>query len=120
MDGRGHAVTFHGDYIQRGMGEWAGHIQMKKEESYFCLTQGDIVCLRFHVLRRYNSYGDFTGVPTVYDAVEGGNEVELSREEVTVGEKEYYAYTALVWTGHFRLENQSSNALYLLSVENVG
>ena len=114
---------FHGSYLQRGNGSKEGvslnnTIQIKKGTGYFYTTTASCVFLRFITLKT----GDYTGVPTLYSSNDltrkGGTEISL--EKTVLENQNKIQYEAIIPEGKFRLENNSSNVLYIVSMTNVG
>ena len=114
---------FHGSYLQRGNGSKEGvslnnTIQIKKGDGYFYTTTASCVFLRIITLKT----GDYTGVPTLYSSNDltrkGGTEISL--EKTVLENQNKIQYEAMIPGGKFRLENNSSNVLYIVSMTNVG
>ncbi|MBQ4255221.1 MAG: hypothetical protein II721_04405 [Bacilli bacterium] len=114
-------LSFYGDLIQRGTGQWEGHVQMKKYddgesgviESKFPMSG----TLTLNVLLRTQYYEDkdhdFTGVPEV----KSGEEDNLSVIEATsvVEEGGYRVYTYEI-DGYFSLAPSTGYAIYFSSL----
>ena len=111
----GQTVSFFGDYIQPGHGEWDGTIQMKKYESYIYSKSAFSSC---HVsmgikIRAYNG-DDFSGVPTFYA---GQSEDPTIEKTPSVSEKEGVRVFEFDMEGYFKLANLSQYAMYVISIE---
>ena len=127
-DQEGGDVSFHADNIQRGEGSKNhvsidGTIQIRKEDGYLYQASGSTGFIEFKILRNYVAYNDtdYTGVPTIRygEGIEScGGEV-LPLNPPTLSDDElYYTYSAVV-PGRFRLENRSTNALYVYWIKNT-
>ncbi len=103
--------TLFGDYIQRGNGDWANTIQMKKGVSYFYNMTKATGTITLSVLDK----GDYTGVPTIYvgDAENPSTSMEW---EIKKQESNAIIYQAN-FTNYFKISDESSYALYLNYIE---
>ena len=97
-------------------------IQMSKESGYLYMTSGAASHIEFEIKIISSSYGDFTGSPTVYSAdemdEENGVDVTLDRTEGKDGTT--YIYSCELPFSRFRLANESSYALYITYIRNIG
>lgn len=123
----GSTVSFLGDDILKGGGSKGGvsiddTIQLAKQTGYFYMTAGMAVHLEFDVVRIIETYGgldhDFTGVPTLYSDEEmdasNGERVELT---CLVDEaNQVVHYSCDLPFARFRIQNDSSYALYIAEV----
>ncbi len=103
--------TLFGDYIQRGNGDWANTIQMKKGVSYFYNKTKATGTITLSLLDK----GDYTGVPTIYvgDAENPSSTIEW---EIKKQESNAIIYQAK-FTNYFKISDESSYALYLNYIE---
>ncbi|MBR0294839.1 MAG: hypothetical protein IJQ67_02900 [Bacilli bacterium] len=111
---------FYLDTVMKGGGDYANHIQMKKEVSYIYNLTPVQGTLMFNVLKQTQYYNnedhDFTGVPTVY----AGTSINSVDEVLTpkVGETNdghiSYVYEAGAYT-YYKIANESKYALYVNS-----
>lgn len=114
-------LSFYGDMIQRGTGQWAGHVQMKKYddgesgiiESRFAMSG----TLTLSVLMRTQYYNeqdhDFTGVPEV----KTGEENNLSVVEASsLKEEDGYRIFTYEIDGYFSLAPSTGYAIYFSSL----
>lgn len=102
-------ISYHGDYLQRGTGEYDGTIQMKKEQSYFY----NQVAVKGKLIISIKDKGQYTGTPTLYvgnsaNPEEEANKVAFSSRQ----ESDAIIYEAEV-NGFFRFADESARALYL-------
>lgn len=120
-------VGFMGYKLRTGGGSKSGvsidnTIQMSKESGYLYMTSGAASHIEFEIKIISGSYGDFTGSPTVYSAdeidEENGTEVTLDRTEGKDGTT--YIYSCELPFSRFRLANESSYALYITYIRNIG
>ena len=116
-DTSGHEVSFYGDYIQRGKGEWDGTIQMKKEVGLLeCRSKGSGT-LSLSITKRIVSYGgedrDFTGIPSLYISsdLENWSLLDGNKKDGDSSVSYSYNYTASYW----KMVVGESNAVYLAS-----
>ncbi len=117
-DASGKEVSFYGDYIQRGKGDWDGLIQMKKEVGVLeCRTKGSGT-LTLSVKKRIVSYGgedyDYTGIPSLYVSsdLENWSLLDGSKQDGDSLLSYTFSYAASYW----RITVGESYALYLSSV----
>lgn len=103
--------TLFGDYMQRGNGDWATTIQMKKSVSYFYNKTMATGTITLSVLDK----GEYTGVPTIYV---GNTEdpTESIEWESKKQESNAIIYQAK-FTNYFKVSDESSYALYLNYIE---
>lgn len=103
-------VFFISSCMQAG-GKGAGCIQMKKEVSFFYNKTKLGGRVSFKLLRNVSSYGDFTGVPTLYQGKEEhplDNKVTLNMTQ----DEKWVTYTGEI-ENYFTLTNESSYAIYI-------
>lgn len=96
-----------GDYMQRGTGDYANTIQMKKGVSYFYNKTMATGTITLSVLDK----GEYTGVPTIYVG-NTENPTESIEWESKKQESNAIIYTAK-FTNYFKVSDESSYALYL-------
>lgn len=104
------SVFFISSCMQAG-GKGAGCIQMKKEVSFFYNKTKLGGRVSFKLLRNVSSYGDFTGVPTLYQGKEEhplDNKVTLNMTQ----DEKWVTYTGEI-ENYFTLTNESSYAIYI-------
>lgn len=116
----GNLISFYGDYVQRGHGEFAGMIQMKKggDGLIECksLLNGNVALNVYKKITNYNGEDhDFTGIPDFYVSSDLANwsAVEGSKKDGSSGN---LLYTFKVTHAYFKFTTKTSNALYLNSV----
>ena len=119
MDSSGKEISFWGDYIQRGNGEFASMIQMKKEVGIIeCrnILKGKVTLDVYIRQKYYNGENhDYTGVPIFYVSSDLASWTPLTGEqEADSGDSRVYAYD--VDGTYFRLCPSEANALYLHSI----
>ena len=116
-------VGFMGYKLRTGGGSKSGvsidnTIQMSKESGYLYMTSGVASHIEFEIKHT----GDYTGTPTVYSAdemdEENGVHVTLDRTEGKDGTT--YIYSCELPFSRFRLANESSYALYITYIRNIG
>ena len=119
-DSDGDSISFYGDYIQRGLGEYVGMIQLKKEGAGVIecrsLLNGTVTLDVYKRTKYYNSEDhDFTGVPDFYVSSDltNWNAVEGNKDE---GSSNNLIYTFEVANAYFKFTTKTGNALYLNSV----
>ncbi len=120
LDSNGELVSFYGDYIQKGHGDFAGMMQFKKGGlgKLECKTLlNGVVTLDVH--KRTQTYGgedhDYTGVPAFYvsNDLETWKSVEGSQKE---GASNNLLYEFEITNAYFKFATKTENALYLNSV----
>ena len=114
-------LSFYGDLIQRGTGQWAGHVQMKKYddgesgviESRFPMSG----TLTLNVLMRTQYFDekdhDFTGVPEVKSGEE--DDLKVTAASSMKEENGYRIYTYEI-DGYFSLAPSTGYAIYFSSL----
>lgn len=114
-DSSGYEVSFYGDYVQRGKGEWENTIQMKKEVGVLeCRTKGS-GSLNLVILKRIVSYSgedhDYTGVPSLYVSsdLETWSLLEGDKKDGDTSVSYSYSFSSSYW----RMTVGAANALYL-------
>lgn len=119
-DSDGDSISFYGDYIQRGQGEFEGMIQLKKDGTGVIecrsLLNGTVTLDVYKRTKYYNSEDhDFTGVPDFYVSSDltNWNAVEGNKDE---GSSNNLIYTFEVANAYFKFTTKTGNALYLNSV----
>lgn len=121
MDSLGKEISFHGDYIQRGKGEWDGTIQMKKGDSLLECETPLTGTLTLSIKKRLVSYGgedhDYTGVPVFSVSSDQSSWTETEGRKSEGGESVVYVYDLA--SSYFRFSASSSNAIYLISMSFV-
>ncbi len=103
--------TLFGDCMQRGNGDWANTIQMKKGISYFYNKTMATGTITLSVLDK----GDYTGVPTIYVG-DSENPTSAIEWESKKQESNSIIYQAK-FTNYFKISDESSHALYLNYIE---
>ncbi len=119
-DDGGSPVSFYGDYVQQGNGEYEGMMQFKKNGIGLleCRTLLNGV-VTLDVYKKVSTYGgedhDFTGVPDFYvsNDLTSWNALKGSEEE---GPSNNLLYTFEVANAYFKFTTKTGNALYLNSV----
>ena len=119
-DSEGDSISFYGDYIQQGLGEYVGMIQLKKDGTGVIecrsLLNGAVTLDVYKRTKYFNSEDhDYTGVPDFYVSSDltNWNAVEGSKEE---GSSNNLIYTFKVTNAYFKFTTKTGNALYLNSV----
>ena len=119
-DSEGDSISFYGDYIQQGLGEYVGMIQLKKDGTGVIecrsLLNGTVTLDVYKRTKYFNSEDhDYTGVPDFYVSSDltNWNAVEGSKEE---GSSNNLIYTFEVANAYFKFTTKTGNALYLNSV----
>ena len=118
-DEGGNSVSFYGDYIQQGNGEYEGMMQFKKNGIGLleCRTLLNGV-VTLSVYKKVSTYGgedhDFTGVPDFYvsNDLTSWNAVNGNKEE---GSSNNLLYAFEVTNAYFKFTTKTGNALYLNS-----
>lgn len=100
-----------GDYMQRGNGDWANTIQMKKGVSYFYNKTMATGTITLSVLDK----GEYTGTPTIYVG-DSENPSAAIDWESKKQESNAIIYQAN-FTNYFKISNESGYALYLNYIE---
>ena len=120
VDADGDPVSFYGDYVQQGTGEYKGMMQLKKNGDGLLecrtLLNGTVTLDVYKKTSTYNSEDhDFTGVPDFFVSTDlaSWNVVEGNTEE---GSSNNRIYTFEVTNGYFKFATKTANALYLNSV----
>jgi hypothetical protein len=119
LDSSGKEISFWGDYIQRGNGEFASMIQMKKGVGVIeCrnILKGKITLDVYIRQKYYNGENhDYTGTPIFYVSSDLVSWTPITGEqEADSGDSRIYAYE--VDEAYFRLCPSEANALYLHSI----
>lgn len=134
LNGLGQTVSFYADNIRTGEGtkgkgdekvSLENTIQLTKETGVIYMTSGTASYLEFEIVRVIQTFDgvahDYTGVPTIYSADEmslsNGELVALSSEIAEDGRS--ITYSCILPHSQFRLENNSSNALYIHYINNL-
>lgn len=124
VSGTGVTQGFHGNNLRRGKGTYNGlsvekTIEMKAGESYIYSTTAKADFFRVAILQIKNEGGeDITGTPSFYVGSEvglkGGEETEFNKE--VLENQNIILYSYLLGTNGFRIENKTSNPIYLISL----
>ncbi len=124
VSGTGVTHGFHGNNLRRGKGTYNGSsvektIEMKAGESYIYFTTAKADYLQIAILQIKNEGGeDITGTPSFYVGNEvglkGGEETEFNKE--TLENQNIILYSYLLGTNGLRIENKTSNPIYLISL----
>lgn len=110
-------IDYHGDYLQRGHGDYDGFIQMKKEVSYFYNLTPIKGNLTLAIKANVTSYGDFTATPTIYLGLDSNPDTSSDWEnKEQSGNVIEYKVTV---NGYFAIKDESSYAMYVSEMKIV-
>lgn len=114
FDFESNGYAFHGDRVQRGHGEYDGTIQFSSASrgaGYFFNSESLKGTVTFNVQKKESTYGNFTGIPTIY----GGSEVNPLENilPTMVSEGSNLTTYEFEFEGYFTIYN---NSQYMMAV----
>ena len=111
FDFEGDGISYHGDLIQQGHGDYADTIQMKKQSSYFYSKVPVKGRLTLSILDK----GDYTGIPTLYIGSEMNPETPVEWSSVSQSSNSFVYENDI--SGYFSIKDESSYAIYITSFQ---